>query len=337
MEPPGTLRALFVHNDWARDKLMQLTSKCTDEQLDRRFEMGQGTLRVTLHHLWEAEQAWLDRWLENANPVNTEFEAGISMSLLWEQFRRTTGDRNEFLDRIGDQGLSQRVSYALRTGQTRSAPIGDMVLHVCNHGIHHRAQALNMIKLVGIDPPGLDYIYMKLEPSPPPVPRFEVDTISEYYRYGDWAQAQVLAVAAGLSDEELDRTHEMGVGALRKTLLHICDAEKWWFENWSGESMKNYTALPPTTSIAELQDSCLRVAEQRNALLGKYVGDDLGRSVSARLTPERELQFPIGETMLQLCGHGTHHRAQALNMLRHLESDTPRIDYMVWFRSVSAG
>lgn len=36
------------------------------------------------------------------------------------------------------------------------------------------------------------------------------------------------------------------------------------------------------------------------------------------------------QTLLPLCTHGTHHRAQALNMLRHLEVPIPDLDLDTW-------
>ena len=54
-------RALFVHNDWARDKLLALASGLSDEELDRAVDMGLGSLRATLGHLRGAGRVWLER------------------------------------------------------------------------------------------------------------------------------------------------------------------------------------------------------------------------------------------------------------------------------------
>ncbi|NUQ49181.1 MAG: hypothetical protein HUU27_04585, partial [Phycisphaerae bacterium] len=59
---------------------------------------------------------------------------------------------------------------------------------------------------------------------------------------------------------------------------------------------------------------------------------ELQRPVNAATTPGRTLAVRMGESLLQLCGHGTHHRAQALNMLRHLGGRTPGLDLVTWLR-----
>jgi len=40
--------------------------------------------------------------------------------------------------------------------------------------------------------------------------------------------------------------------------------------------------------------------------------------------------FRIAESVMQLPAHGTHHRAQALAMLRALGADAPTISYGGW-------
>ncbi|MCC6360105.1 MAG: hypothetical protein IT450_15280, partial [Phycisphaerales bacterium] len=51
--------------------------------------------------------------------------------------------------------------------------------------------------------------------------------------------------------------------------------------------------------------------------------------------PDVERVFPLGVTMLQLCCHGTHHRAQCLNMLRHVGATAPPLDVAVLLREAN--
>ena len=47
------------------------------------------------------------------------------------------------------------------------------------------------------------------------------------------------------------------------------------------------------------------------------------------------MTLPLGDTMLQIGGHGTHHRAQAVNMLRRLGRTAPPLDYIDYREEVS--
>ncbi len=329
--PLTTLRALFLHNDWARDRLIQAAQRLPDEALDRRFEMGLGSLRGTLDHLCRVERGWLDRWLGSAtDPGDTP---PPTLADLHEQFRATARQRDEFLDGLGAAGESKRIAFTRSDGASREYPLGDMMLHVCNHGFHHRAQTLNMLRHAGAEPLNLDYLWMVLDSAPPPATDFDPPTIAEYCRYNDWARDRVLAAAETVDDAGLDRRFEIGLGSARKTLLHLCDAEQWWLKNWSGTPAESFDQLPETLSIAELRVCLDEAARGRNELLATLTGDDLQRKVRVLPADGPELVFTLGDTMLHLCGHGTHHRAQLLNMLRHLDAEPPALDYVHWVRA----
>ena len=355
----GTLRGLFAHNDWARDKLMTLASELADEQLDRPFEMGPGSLRETLRHLYGAKRIWYERWQGSEQPRFPRSRALTAMGDLWQAFRDLAAARNTYLDTLGQADRQRPVTYTNPEGATHTFPLGDLMLHVCNHGFHHRAQALNMLRHNGVKVPGLDYLFMRVEQptvgydqptraklcelglnageTTAPAPQLDLDTTGVWFRYCDWAADRVYAIAEKLSDEQLDREFEIGLGRLRKTLLHIRDGEQWWYENWTIGPDSGFQDLPETTPVGELRSLYRGIGEQRNAYLERLNDDDLQRVVAAEVRPGVRLSFRLGESLLQLCGHGTHHRAQALNMLRQLGADLPELDYIVWLGQSPAG
>jgi uncharacterized damage-inducible protein DinB len=311
---------------------MESALSLPDDTLDRPFEMGMGCLRGTLEHLWRAERWWLDRWQGSLGDLGpSERELGIAA--LRDRFRATARQRNDFLDGLGAPGESKRITFTRPDGASREYPLGDMMLHVCNHGFHHRAQALNMLRHVGADAPDIDYLWLKLHSTPPPATDFDPPTIAEYYRYNDWARDRVLAAVEMLDDDGLERPFDMGLGSARKTLLHTCDAEQWWFQNWSGTPADDYEQLPETLSIGELRECFVETARRRNDLLATLDNAGLQREVRATPPGGNELVFTLGDTMLQLCGHGAHHRAQLLNMLRHIGAETPELDYADWMKA----
>ena len=334
MQPVSTLRALFAHNDWARDHVIEMASPLSDDQLDQPFEMGLGSLRNTLYHLWAAERVWLDRWLGDGNARYAESQAPLTVATLSDRFRATAVQRDDFLKQIGGAGESNRITFTGRQGDSLTFPLGDMMLHVCNHGFHHRAQALNMLRILGTKLRRLDFLFMQVNTPISPV-AFDAETIGEYFRYGDWASARMHTIAVTLSDEQLDRPFEMGPGSLRKTLLHILDAEQWWLEGWTNPPPASFEASPETTSIGELRELWTATAQRRNDFLSRQSSEDLQRTVTAQFRPDRQFSFTIGASMLQLGGHGTHHRAQVLNMLRHLGTEPPALDYLVRLREAA--
>ncbi len=322
-----TLRALFLHNDWARDKLFEAALPLADEALDDPVEMGPGSLRATLEHLCRAERWWLDRWQGSADPL-TEPEPGIALRELQARFRGIERERNEFLDTRDE---AEQIACTTDTGDSLRLALSDMMLHVCNHGFHHRAQALNMLRQVGIKGPDIDYLHMTMDRSVKFRPSYQLDVITAYYQYNDWARERILKAVAPLEDDELDRSFKISyTGTPRKTLLHIRDAEQWWLLNWSGEPAESFAELPATTPIGGLRKESDEIARHRRELFETLGDGDLTRTVTANPRPGVELTFTLGDTMVQLCGHGTHHRAQVLNMLRRLNVEGPGLDLADW-------
>jgi uncharacterized damage-inducible protein DinB len=341
----STIRELFVHNDWGNDKILGLAETLSDAQLDQPFEMGQGSLRKTLNHLGGAEFAWLRRWSHGADRDDyREDPAGVGVAQFREEFRRIAAERNEFLAAQTDATLANPRTYRNFLGQIHTYPLGDMLLHVANHGVHTRAQAVNMLKRVGAAEikPGLDYIYMKLaqpgggtrDAAPTDI---EFESVRVYYQFADWARDQVQSAAAKLTDGQLDREFPIGLGTLRKTLLHIRFAEQWWLENWLHGPGRPFPELDANTPVAELMRLFDQTARERNAYFASLAESDARRFVEARPRPDVHRAFPLAVVMLQLCCHGTHHRAQALNMLRHVGGTVPELDVLTMHRALRRG
>ncbi|MFN0136942.1 MAG: DinB family protein [Phycisphaerae bacterium] len=333
MSKLDTFRDLFAHNDWAWARLSTLCTGLSDEQLDRPFEMGEGSLRETINHLWSAERVWLDRWKRSATPRYRGSSAGVTVQQLVEENRELAAERAAFLDGLTDESLDQVIHYTNTKGTPNEFALRDMMLHVTNHGVHHRAQAVNMLRHVGaeVPKPGLDYIFYRLDlqaaGSGPPT--LDIETVRTYYEYGDWARDEVHAAAANLSDAQLDRPFELGLGTLRKTLLHIRFAEQWWLDNWLLGPGNLFPETDERTTLAELRVLFAETARVRNLYLSRMNDADLAKLVSAQPRPGVTRTFSLGETMLQLCTHGAHHRAQALNMLRHIGATVPALDVLV--------
>lgn len=321
-----TLREFFYYNSWAHEKVLASAGPLTDAQLDRKFEMGLGSIRATLFHLWGAERVWLDRWIDPSRAKFPQPEPTISIRELGDRLRGTAAERAAFL---ADTDINRRITYTNMKGEVSSFVVRDLLLHVCIHATHHRAQIINMLRHVGAElpKPAIDYIFMRIE-KPDPTVQFDLSTLREFFRFSDWARARVHTAAAKLSDAQLDQSFEMGVGTLRKTLSHIRDAEQWWLDNWTQGPGRLFPAADENSSVSKLGDQFDETAAKRNDYISKLTDADLHRIVKGTPRPNVVREFPVGVTLLQLCNHSTHHRAQALNMIRRLGGQPPASDYL---------
>ncbi len=347
------LSDLYSYNDWANAKLLQRCDGLSDAQLDQPREMGLGTLRTTWRHLAAAEQVWLERWLGHPwTPLDVEVN-GVSLDDIQDNLRSVAGKRAQLMADEKEPDLSRIVPYQNSAGLAFAHRLSDLMLHVANHGVHHRAQVLNYMKQFGRTVPGgVNYIFYKLAfPTTPQdsasieairgygldvstgegdVLQWNANLLLRYFAYGDWATNTLLNLACALDNEQLDRDFAMGAGSIRKTFLHLFDAEQWWDRNWhAGPGPLPET--PETTPIAELIERWTTLAAVRNAMIAAMNAEEAQRVVTASACGP-PTHFRVVESMLQLCVHGTHHRAQLVNMLRHSDAAPPNIDYVLWLR-----
>jgi uncharacterized damage-inducible protein DinB len=172
---------------------------------------------------------------------------------------------------------------------------------------------------------------IELNVKPLSAPPFDMPLIRRYCQFGDWAMNKVLTEAKTLADQELNRPFEIGPGTLRKTLHHICDAERWWYANWT-QGPSKFEVLPDDLPIASFLETWQQTTRRRDEWLANQSPDDLSRKITA-MPGGIPVHFRAGESVIQLCGHGTHHRAQCVNLLRRLGLTPPAIDYIIWVRT----
>jgi uncharacterized damage-inducible protein DinB len=87
--------------------------------------------------------------------------------------------------------------------------------------------------------------------------------------------------------------------------------------------------------VAELSSQWQRIRAERNRFI-ESLDDTSAQRVVTALIGRMSFRVPVIESLLQLCGHGTHHRAQLINMLRQCGVTAPVSDCVVWLRELAA-
>ena len=339
--------SLYTYNQWANEKIIQLCDGLTDAQLDQPKEMGMGTLRATLFHILTADIVWMERWELSPWREFPHEPDGKSLAEIAQSLNEVGNRRFSLIQENQSDHWKATIKYLDSTKTEYSHQLHDLLLHVWIHGIHHRAQALNYLKqfdrtIAG----GIDWIFYRLatgstKQSPETVQtmtgyglsinesigddiQWRPRTVERLFEYGDWALGRVIDNAMSLDDAALDREFDMGRGSIRKSLLHMYDAELFWVTNWnSGGAPFPQTA--ETTSMSELKELWTVNAAARDAYLETVDQQDALRVVEVSFggPPFRIL---VGESAVQLTMHGAHHRAQVVNMFRHCGAPIGDID-----------
>lgn len=148
--PADPVLAMLDHNEWANDRVIHACVSLTDTQLDHEFPMGPGTLRKTITHTIAAMRIWADRL--GGGPIRPWFDTpGLTPAALAAINREAAAD----LRRTAFAGPMDQTIEVRRADQVRRYPRAHLIVHVATHGMHHRAQCLNMLRQLGADPASL--------------------------------------------------------------------------------------------------------------------------------------------------------------------------------------
>jgi uncharacterized damage-inducible protein DinB len=147
MPTSNPMDILLAHDRWATGLILAECAKLTPEQFHQRFEMGPGSLHDTTTHILAAMRAWDD------------LLAGRESRPRLEGAKRTLAELTRMLDEIANEFAAVARAHPLdsivsrvRDGKTYTFTRGAVITHVTTHGMHHRAQCLNMLRHLGVKP-----------------------------------------------------------------------------------------------------------------------------------------------------------------------------------------
>lgn len=161
----SSIRALLAYNDWADDRILDASSRLSDEALDRPFDMGSGSLRKTLIHIWAGESVWLARWMGKTETPWPDEAERASVTELTKRYGLTWVERARFLASLQDGDLGREQVYRDSRGSLFRATLGNMLIQGITHSLHHRAQAVNMLRRLDAGIVELDYMMWVRRPA----------------------------------------------------------------------------------------------------------------------------------------------------------------------------
>lgn len=162
------LRTLARYNLWATRSLYRRLDELPDEIYRRPAGLSYGSVHATLNHLLVCEhEIWFRRFAENVNP-----EMALDAEL--------ESDRHQLRERLIDGALhwlplievwpesrllGQLEYRRVRDGGAISLPFAAALVHVFNHGTHHRGQITAALTMMGQPSIDLGLVFMLQEES----------------------------------------------------------------------------------------------------------------------------------------------------------------------------
>ena len=144
-----------------------------------------------------------------------------------------------------------------------------------------------------------------------------MNTLDSLTRHACWANRTWLEFTYGLATP--DPYHA-------RMISHIELAEKIWFQRVDGlETDKDVFVTLPKADLLMLADT----HERRYAELG---ASDLARSIAYRKLNGDPQQSALGDILIHLAMHGSHHRGQMATHASQQELDAPDTMYIAFTR-----
>jgi uncharacterized damage-inducible protein DinB len=144
------LERLLGHDAWTTRQLLLRCRELTDEQLDRSFDIGQGTLRNTFLHLIGNMEGWTD--LMRGRPVRTSARPREDETVegLLRRLGVVAPEFGEFAARVEREGKADEMFLDILDDPPRKKSLGGAIGHLITHSMHHRAQALYLMECLGL-------------------------------------------------------------------------------------------------------------------------------------------------------------------------------------------
>ncbi len=156
------------------------------------------------------------------------------------------------------------------------------------------------------------------------------DPIDILLRHDHWGTRRILEVCRLLPAEAFHKKFDMGVGTLHDTLTHLIGAMRRWSDRLGSRPLRPAIDRPPraTGTPSEYRhrtpDELIALLDQAEADLTSAIaaasapgGPGLDSSLEVHLD-NRTYRMSRAAGIVHVTTHGSHHRAQCLNMLRQL-------------------
>ena len=154
---PETLRTHLDYTAWAALRVLQAAAQLSPEELNRDFGTADKSVVGTLAHVFAADRVWIDRIHGNA-PAKFITDEERDLAFLQSEWPAVLGLWQDWAASLTDENVTQVASYHDLKGNAWTTPWWKIVLHVVNHGTHHRGQVSGFLRALGHKPPPLDLI-----------------------------------------------------------------------------------------------------------------------------------------------------------------------------------
>jgi len=152
------LRDQLDYTVWASKRLVDAACALSHLELTRDFATADHNVLGTLAHVYAADRIWLGR-IEGSPPARFIVpEQDMHLAVLTSDWPALSERWKQWGELLTEDSILREMSYRSTAGEAFVTPIWQIVLHVVNHGTHHRGLASGFLRAMGHISPSLDLI-----------------------------------------------------------------------------------------------------------------------------------------------------------------------------------
>lgn len=150
---------LYAFNRWANLRFFEAAASLTEQQYAAELVSSFPSIRDTMAHIVAVEWLWLQRWQGASPSALPDWARTPALADLKAQLDLIEPAIDRFIAALAPADLARVVAYRRFNGEARSNTLGDLLLHLVNHGTYHRGQLTTLLRQVGATPPSTDFVY----------------------------------------------------------------------------------------------------------------------------------------------------------------------------------
>ena len=153
------LEVLYDYGYWANRKLIAVIAALTPEQFTKAVAGSYESIRNTMVHVLSAEAGWLDRCGGPKRGSRLQPDDFPTVESVVEKWSKVETDVRQFLTELKDEDLDGIIEFSIGQSPKRSMPLGELMQHAANHGVHHRGQIALLLRMLGHVPGNVDIVF----------------------------------------------------------------------------------------------------------------------------------------------------------------------------------
>lgn len=152
------VRLMWDYNYWGHHYVWDLITQLSEEDFKRPVEYSIGSVHQQIVHVMWAEEVWFSRIHGTLQPtyMPEDMPTRERIRQHWDSVEQNWRD---YLAALTESDLSREFTVTNSKGDQFVHYVGEVMLHVANHGTDHRAQILRLLTDYGVETGPQDLIW----------------------------------------------------------------------------------------------------------------------------------------------------------------------------------